>query len=95
MTVSTSVAGTDTINEHTCTGTRIGILIEGNLDGCKISLKQRKNLTGVDSGFDDPDGNNIRGSGFRHLAVLTGQVVFPQFDGGKRNGNISVEIIDE
>jgi len=95
MTQSTLVGDVETINEHTCTGSRVTVNTEGNLRGCRIELKQRNKLTGEESGFDDPDGRNIRGSGIRDVATQAGMVIFPKFIGGRLpTTNISVNILD-
>ena len=93
MTASTLINGTEVRNEHTATGNRLVCQVEGNLDGCRIELKQR-NALGVESGFDDPDGKNIRGTGIRDLTVGSGTVVYPEFNGGRVAGNITVTITD-
>lgn len=95
MTQSTLINAVETVAEHTCTGARISVNIEGNLRDCRIELVQKNKLTGVESGYDDPDGRNIRGSGMRELTSQIGQVVFPKFIGGRLPAtNISVNIED-
>jgi len=94
MTISTLIGIVEVNNQHTCTGNRAIVQVEGNLAGSRIDIKQRQNLPD-ESGFDDPDGRNIRGTGVRDIAVTPGMIIYPNFNGGRNgNANISVEITD-
>lgn len=98
MTISTQSAGTVTVNVHTCTGNSITVVSEGNFDGCRIKLMHRKNKGSASPrqgyAFDDTDGRNIIGPGVRTVSVIPGMIIWPSFEGGKVNSDISVEIQD-